>query len=361
MSDQKLKDILFKIINSTQQFSDIRLESDAPIMLKTPRGWVEADVIDMPTHDQMQEFLEELEPNWAGMLDSDGGSSINRPLDLTQYRLRINAYLALSGQKLMASIRRIPKTPLSMKELGLPTAVNLLLESTGGLILISGATGSGKSTTVAALLTAVNDSRNAHVVTIEDPIEYVHTRNKAVFSQREIGVDTGSFAAGVRDAMRQRPDIIVIGEIRDRETAEQALIAGESGHLVIGTLHANSVPGTISKMLGFFNSQEREAKEAAMEATVIGVINQTLIPNKNDGGAALAIEFLANHKREFSGSLTDEKKLRNILDQKGGGVSISMKESISKLIANETINKPDAVRSVSGNMELYAYISSMAA
>lgn len=360
MSDRKLKDILFEIINDHSGYSDIMIETDAPIMVKTPRGWAESESLDIPSMDMMHEFLEGIEPNWESLLKNEGGS-LNRPLDLINYRLRINAYLANSGSKLMASIRRIPKYPMSMKELGLPASVNLILENTSGLVLISGATGSGKTTTVASLLAAVNDSRNAHVVTIEDPIEYVHSRNRSVFSQREIGVDTNSFAAGVKDAMRQRPDIIVIGEIRDRETAEQALIAGESGHLVIGTLHANSVPGTISKMLGFFNSQEREAKEAAIESTVVGVINQTLIPTKEGTGVALAIEYLANHKREYSNILTHDEKLRNILEQKAGGVSFSMRESISKLIAKGEVSKADAVRCVSGNMELYSYISAMAA
>lgn len=365
MSERKMQEIIFEIVNLDMEYSDIRIETDAPIMLNTPKGWVEAPVIELPQMEMMQEFLAELDPNWEALLKNEGGKneggSLNRPLDLTNYRLRINAYLANGGKKLMASIRRIRQKPLSMKELGLPTSVSLLLENTGGLILISGPTGSGKTTTVASLLSAVNESRSAHVVTIEDPIEYVHQSNKALFSQREIGVDTSSFAAGVKDAMRQRPDIIVIGEIRDRETAEQALLAGESGHLVICTLHANTAPGTISKLLGFFNSQERESKQAAIQATVIGIINQTLIPTKDGIGAALAIEYLANHKREHSSSLTSEEKLRNILEQKSGGVSVSMRESISKLIANGTITKADAVRRVSGNMELYAHLSSMAA
>ncbi|WP_310309664.1 type IV pilus twitching motility protein PilT [Hydrogenophaga laconesensis] len=167
----------------------------------------------------------------------------------------------------MLSVRRIPTETPNLAKQGLPSVIRVLLDSPSGLILVSGPTGSGKTTTMAAMVDAINDMRASHVVTVEDPIEYLFTRNRSVFSQREVGVDCGSFLDGVRAALRQRPDVIVIGEIRDRETAEQAFVAGESGHLVIGTLHASSAVGTVGKMLSFFKDDERESRIQSMSGT----------------------------------------------------------------------------------------------
>ncbi|MDP3008260.1 MAG: ATPase, T2SS/T4P/T4SS family [Methylococcales bacterium] len=342
---------IFELLKSEIQFSDIRLESDAPLMIKTSKGWVDSNIIHLPSFEDIGNFLANIEPDWEKALLK---GSINRPLDLQTVRLRINAYLAFGGKKLMASIRRVPMDPPTIQETGLPASVRLLLENTSGIILLSGPTGSGKTTSMAAMVDVTNDNRNAHILTIEDPIEFLHKSKKAVFSQREIGVDVLSFSEGVKDALRQRPDIIVIGEIRDKETAEQALIAGESGHLVIGTLHASSAIGTISKILGFFNADERASRLQSLSGSLVGVINQTLIPKKNGDGYALAVDFLANHKRQYSRFLGEPDKITSMMSRKeDDGVSIPLADSILKLIADGVIDKVEAARAVSGNAAVY--------
>lgn len=346
---------LLSLLNSDVQFSDIRLETAAPIMIKTSKGWIDADILDFPTYDDIGCFLEAIEPEWERLL-ADG--AINRPLDLQVWRLRINAYLAYGGKKLMASIRRIPVDPPTIQKVGLPASTRLLLENTSGIILISGPTGAGKTTSMAALVDEINNTRNAHILSIEDPIEFLHKRKQSVFSQREIGVDCDSFFDGVKDALRQRPDVIVIGEIRDKDTAEQALIAGESGHLVIGTLHASSAISTISKILGFFNADERESKAQSLAGNLVGVINQTLIPRKDDDGYALAIDFLANHKREFSKILREPDKMQSMLDrsEEEKSISIGFGSSIVKLISDGIVDKNTAIKYASSNAAVYERI-----
>lgn len=351
-----LGDTLLNLIGSGAAFSDILLESEAPIMLKTSRGWVDSEELEYPSWADIEAFLEGIDPAWREGIES---GAINRPLNLHTCRLRINAYLAFGGKKLMASIRIIPNTPPALSEIGLPGATRLLMENSSGLILISGPTGSGKTTSMASMVDVINETRNAHVITIEDPIEFVFTRKQSIFSQREIGVDCPTFLYGVKDAMRQRPDVIVIGEIRDRDTAEQAIIAGESGHLVIGTLHASSAAGTLSKLLGFFPSQEREARLQSLGGSLVGIVNQTLIPKNDGSGFALAVDFLANHKRQHSRALGDPDKLQASMDRNEDGVSIGLSASVSKLIQSGAVDKAEAAKSVAGNSAVYDKIRNL--
>lgn len=341
---------IINLMNLDSNFTDILLESDAPIMLKSPFGWAEAESEEIPTMESMDEFLQTIDPDWKNEILK---SALNRPLDLVDWRLRVNAYLAFGGKKVMASIRRVPTTPPTFAETGLPPSARLMLSNQSGLILLSGPTGSGKTTSMAAMLVAISEARNAHIVTIEDPIEFVYKRNKSIFSQREIGVDCATFFDGVKDAMRQRPDVIVIGEIRDRDTAEQALLAGESGHLVIGTLHASSAVGTITKMLGFFSAGEREARLQALAGSLVGIVNQALIPKKSGDGYALAVDFLSNHKRQFSRIIGDPDKVQSMLDRKEDAMSLGMGDSIIKLITDGVVDKAEAARVVAGNAAVY--------
>lgn len=361
-----LANIILKLLRSKVNFSDIQIGSDEPVKLKTAKGWVNAELmidgadqdappmVIVPSMEDVQNFVSKLDENYLETLKH---RDINRPLDLSQTRLRINAYLAKAGEQLRVAIRRINKKPPTLLETGLPPSARILTESPSGLILISGATGSGKTTTMASMLDdVINTTRNSHVVTIEDPIEYVFAPNKAFFSQREIGIDCQSFAEGVMSAMRQRPEVIVIGEIRDRDTAEQALLAGESGHLVIGTLHANSAVGTVSKMLGFFGSAERESRMASLQSCLVGIINQTLIPRKDGTGYALAVDLIANHKREYSRHIPQPESMQNMLDSSDDGVSISLGKSVLKLIESGTVSKADAARAVAGNSAVFELI-----
>lgn len=346
----KIKQHIQAVLGGSEVFTDIMMQSDAPIMLKTPRGWMPAANSEVPTYAELQAFLQSLDENFEAEIVK---GELNRPYVMGETRLRVNACLASAGERLMLSIRRIPSVTPSLQEAGLPASMRVILDNPSGLCLISGPTGSGKTTTMAAMVDAINSMKNAHVVTIEEPIEYVFERKKALFSQREVGVDCDSFRDGVRAAMRQRPDVIVIGEIRDRETAEQAFIAGQSGHLVIGTLHASSAVGTVGKILSFFNDNERASRLQSLSGSLLAIINQTLIPKRSGDGYALAVDFIANHKREYSKMLGEPEAMQNKLDRGDDGLSVSLATSALKLIQDNVVGKADAVKAVAANAHAY--------
>lgn len=355
-NDRDLISELVELVNSDLPFTDLHIAQDSPVMAKMPDGWKAVDIAPV-TFDDMEKLLDTIDSDWKANIEK---KSINRPLDLSQWRLRINAFLAFGGHRVVMSIRRLPLRPMPLNATGLPHTIRIMLEAPRGLILVAGSTGSGKSTTLSALADAINETRNAHIITIEDPIEQIHEPKKSIFSQREIGVDVGSFYEGVKDAMRQRPDVILIGEIRDRETADAAILAAESGHLVMASLHANSASGAVQKMLGWFPSHERDSRMQMMAMSVVGVISQVLLPRADRSGYSLASELLFNNKQQFSKILCDPEKLAAALARKDDSLSRSLSESMVELVSQKIVSKADALGEVMiGQAELYDKLKSL--
>jgi twitching motility protein PilT len=204
-------------------------------------------------------------------------------------RFRVNAFRQRGSISIVC--RRIPYGVTTIGELGLPDAVREMAEEPRGIVLVTGTTGSGKSTTLAAMVDHVNSTAARHIVTIEDPIEFLHADKRSVINQREVGSDTGSFGRALRRVLRQDPDIILIGEMRDEETVRTALSAAETGHLVLSTLHTADAPETINRVIDFFPPHQHRQVRAMMSATLRGVISQRLIPS-TDGGRVAALEIL---------------------------------------------------------------------
>jgi twitching motility protein PilT len=340
--------IILEVVNSPLIFSDILITANEPVMVRNASGWTE---FQCPHYDNqtIAYIMQTMNANWETGLE-EGGFSGTFVAD--KWRLRITAYLVERGEKQVLAIRRTPLKPLSLAATGLPPQINLMVENQRGLILIAGATGAGKTTTMAALVDQINNTRNVHIETIEDPIEYIFARNKAIFSQREVGSDTPSFYEGVRGAMRQRPDVIVIGEIRDRQTAETAMFAGESGHLVIATLHASSAYGAIQKLTAFFPGEE-SARIATLAASLMGVIYQSVLPGLDKISTVIATELMFNHNQQFSAILGDPMKVQGILDASQDKVSCSLAQSLSSLVKTNRISKTEAMRSVAGQGNVY--------
>ena len=205
-------------------------------------------------------------------------------------RYRANVYLQ-RGVVSMA-IRQIPYEILAMEKLGLPTVVRDFTNLHKGLVLLTGPTGSGKSTTLAAMLDRINSTRQAHIMTIEDPIEYIHHHKKCIVNQREIGADTASFPTALKYVLRQDPDIILIGEMRDLETIEAALTIAETGHLVFATLHTNSTYEAVNRIVDVFPADQQRQILTQLAFVLQGVVTQQLIPRSRGGGRILAAEVL---------------------------------------------------------------------
>jgi twitching motility protein PilT len=209
-------------------------------------------------------------------------------------RFRVNAYRQRSATSF--AFRVIPKTVPSFEQLNLPIGVQRLAHEHRGLILVTGATGSGKTTTLAAMIDYMNRNRRQHIITIEDPIEILHPDHNCIVNQREVGLDTESFGQALRRALRQDPDTILIGELRDAETAQTALQAAESGHLVLSTLHTIDAAETVGRMIEFFPPEKQEVIRAIMAGVLRGVISQRLLP-KVDGGRVAAVEVMVMNAR----------------------------------------------------------------
>jgi len=209
---------------------------------------------------------------------------------------RFRANVFFNQQGIAAVFRTIPAKILTLADLGMPTAVKDLCKVRRGLVLVTGPTGSGKSTTLAAMIDDINSVREANVLTIEDPIEFVHPVKKCKITQREVHRDTHSFKAALRSSMRQDPDIILVGEMRDYETISLAIAAAEMGILVFGTLHTNSAAKTIDRIINVFPSDERDKARGALAASVKGIVAQQLCPTRDGKGRCAAVEILTYEK-----------------------------------------------------------------
>ncbi|HEX6816205.1 MAG TPA: type IV pilus twitching motility protein PilT [Gemmatimonadaceae bacterium] len=189
-------------------------------------------------------------------------------------------------------IRQIPFNVRTFEELGLPAAVAHMAEKPRGLVLVTGPTGSGKSTTLAAMIDKINRERKGHIITVEDPIEFIHRHQSCIVNQREVGTDTKSFATALKYALREDPDTILVGEMRDLETIQAALTIAETGHLCLATLHTNSAAEAINRVIDVFPSHQQEQVRAQLAFTLEGIITQTLLPRAKGRGRAMAAEIL---------------------------------------------------------------------
>jgi len=205
-------------------------------------------------------------------------------------RFRVAIYMQ-KGQVGLA-LRLIPTKLLSFDEIGLPPSVKNLLFRPRGLILVTGPTGSGKTTTLATMIDFINTEEDCHIITIEDPIEYFHNHKKSIITQRELGVDVGTFSEAIRRALRMDPDVVLVGEMRDLETIQTAITAAETGHLVFGTLHTTGAARTINRIIDAFPQEQQEQIRAQLSTSVVAVISQMLLPRADKDGIIAAFEIM---------------------------------------------------------------------
>jgi len=225
-------------------------------------------------------------------------------------RFRANYYY--EREHLAAAFRIIPQRPFTLDELEAPLVFKELIKKEKGLILVTGPTGSGKSTTLAAMINEINEIYHKHILTIEDPIEFVHQHKKSLISQREVGRDTKSFLRAIKSALREDPDVILIGEMRDKETIGAAITAAETGHLVFGTLHTNSAVQTINRIIDIFPADEQDQIRTQLSMAINAIIAQVLLP-KIGGGRIAAHEIMINNPA--ISNLIRENKIAQIYSQ----------------------------------------------
>ena len=260
-------------------------------------------------------------------------------------RFRVNAFTTRTGTA--AVFRNIPSLIPTMEELELPAIMRRFAELEKGLILVTGPTGSGKSTTLASMINYINESESAHIITIEDPVEFFHVSKKSLVNHREIGPDTKSFAKALRSSLREDPDVILVGEMRDYETISLALTAAETGHLVFGTLHSNSASKTVDRIIDVFPTGDKEMVRAMLASSLQGVVAQSLLKRAGGNGRIGAFEILVGTNAVRN--LIRENQVAQLYSMIQTGARygmVTLEESINALVEQGTIDQEEARRAL---------------
>lgn len=274
-----------------QNASDIHLTAGKPVVFR-----IDGELVELPGPKLMPKDVEEFalplfqhNPRLLEEFERDGEIDFSFSL-LGKSRFRVNVFHQRGS--VAVAMRLLPFRIPAPEELGLPESVKELCHLKRGLVLVTGATGSGKSTTLASLINLINQNYKKHIITLEDPIEYLHRHDKSVVNQRELGSDTASYASALRAALRQDPDVVLVGEMRDLETISTAITAAETGHLVFSTLHTNSAPATIDRIVDVFPPYQQQQIRVQLANVLEGVISQQLIHKDGEAGRVAAFEVM---------------------------------------------------------------------
>lgn len=272
--------------------SDIHLKLGAPPFLRRYGHLAPEEQFPPLGELDLQDIVKQLaDEGQRARLDADRQVDLGYGTDELG-RFRVNIYHQRGEMRI--AMRAIPRSVKKLDELQLPEIVSKMSEESRGLILVTGTTGSGKSTTLASMIDLMNQREALHIVTVEDPIEYTHRDRLSMISQREVGVDVPNFAAGLKGALRQDPDVILVGEMRDLETIETAIMSAETGHLVMSTLHTLDAPETVTRVIQAFPDHQREQIRVVLSSVLKGIISQRLVPRADGSGLVPAVEVMMN-------------------------------------------------------------------
>ncbi|WP_075982460.1 type IV pilus twitching motility protein PilT [Bacillus massilinigeriensis] len=253
-------------------------------------------------------------------------------------RFRVNTYLQRNCVAI--AVRVVPTRIPTIEELELPEVLKKIMEKPQGLVLVTGPTGSGKSTTLASMIQYMNQNMRKHVITLEDPIEYLHKHGNCIIDQREVGFDTNNFANGLRAALRQDPDVILVGEMRDLETIQTAITAAETGHLVLGTLHTSSAPATINRIIDVFPPSQQPQVRIQIASVLVSIISQRLFPTADHKGRRAATEIMLNNSA-ISNLIRNEKiyQIVNVMQTSRAIGMHTIETSIKELVQAGIVSK----------------------
>lgn len=294
-----------------------------------------ADTLEPSDTEMMVKAL--LTPEQQSKLEATGDLDCSYTLPgISRYRINVYRSKGCYG----AAIRVIPTRVPDFTELGLPDVMLDFVNQPQGLVLVTGPTGHGKSTTLASLVDFVNRTSRRHIVTLEDPIEYLHQHEKSIINQREVGIDTPSFADGLRAALRQDPDVILVGEMRDIETIQTAVTAAETGHLVLATLHTNSATQTVERIIDVFPTYQQSQIRFQLASVLLGIVSQRLIPVTSGDGRILAAEILVNTPAVANLIRTEKvHQLQTVLQTGKAQGMQTMESHIQELIARGLVDE----------------------
>lgn len=320
--------------------SDLHLSSNNPPIIRV-NGRMKKVKADVLSTDDVRSMLysvmsEDQRADYERELEADFAISFGE-----KARFRVNAFNTRNGTA--AVFRTIPSEIPTMQDLELPTAIQKFADLEKGLVLVTGATGSGKSTTLAAILNHINLTKRKHILTIEDPVEFFHTSQQSLVNHRELGVDTTSFKQALKSALREDPDVILVGEMRDHETISLALTAAETGHLVLGTLHANSASKTVDRIIDVFPAGDKEMVRAMLSSALEGVVAQRLLERADNSGRIGAFEILIGTNAVRN--LIRENQVPQIYSMMQTGSRygmITMEEAVNNLLAQGMITPETA-------------------
>ncbi len=322
--------------------SDLHLTVEIPPTLRINGELIQTERPVLSAEDIKRLLYDILTDSQRRKLESDLELDLSYALE-NGSRFRINLYWQRGN--LGAALRLIPPVIKNPGELGLPPIVESLAQKPRGFVLVTGPTGSGKSTTLAAMVNIVNHTRSEHVMTIEDPIEFVHTHKRSIINQREIGVDTHSFASALRHILRQDPDVILIGEMRDLETISIALTAAETGHLVFATLHTQDAPGSIERIIDVFPPQQQDQIRIQLSSTLQAILAQQLLPRKGGGERVAAVEVLV--ATAGVRNMIRDTKTHQIVSAMQAGYNVGMQtmdQALASLVKRNVVKQEDAMQ-----------------
>ena len=325
--------------NEEYQFSDIHLKADKPIMLR-----IDGDIMipdeDIVSSAELQEFANDtLNEGQKSRLEEV--RDVDLAIEIGTCRFRANFFYTADG--LSAVLRKIETEIPSMVQLNLPHVMQAIAEKPNGLVLVTGPTGSGKSTSLAAIIDTINDTKKGHILTIEDPIEYIHHAKNCSISQREMGRDAESFASALRASLREDPDVILVGEMRDLETIQLALTAAETGHLVFATLHTSGAPNTINRIIDVFPAEQQSQVRAQLSQSLQMVVTQKLFKKSDEEGRVAAFEVMVcNHAVR---NLIREGKIfqiETVMQTARAEGMVTMDKAIEELVSTGKISERDS-------------------
>ncbi|MBM3874348.1 MAG: type IV pilus twitching motility protein PilT [Verrucomicrobia bacterium] len=334
----QMNDLLELVVD--QNASDLHCQVGQPPTLRISGSMVPIEGPNLTSEDTEKLVLSISPDSHVQNLKLNGGADFGFAyLDRARFRVSILKSKGNFGLVL----RQIPNRMFGLRDIGLPDRVRELLYRPRGLILVTGPTGSGKSTTLASMVNYINENRDGHIITIEDPIEYYHSHKQCVVTQREIGVDVPSFSEAIRRALRQDPDVILVGEMRDLETIEAAISAAETGHLVFGTLHTNSAARTVDRIVDAFPANMKDMVRTQLATSLVAVISQVLCKKKG-GGRIAGYEIMVN-TTSIASLIRDNKTFRITSDiQTGASLGmITMDTHLMSLVNRELVTPDEAM------------------